>query len=111
MATSTVTQAATGRVSLAKNTPMDTLDLEDMRVLIRVASGTIEQLARLAADAADKEGHADLIPQLMLRLTGCNSAILSASGGDSITLAEAYELVFGEFGPGFDAVFPVPEVA
>lgn len=111
MARSTVTQADTIPVPLTESTPMDTLNLEAMRVLIRVASGNIEQLARLAADAADNEGHADLIPQLMQRLTGCNSAILSASGGDSITLGEGYELVFGRFGPGFDAIFPVRETA
>lgn len=99
------TAHADGKAIIAPKSKMDEVDLEDMRELIREASGNIERLARLAAESADIEGHADIIPQLMERLTECNSAILSASGRDSLTLEEGYEKVFGRFGPGFDAVF------
>lgn len=92
-------------VRLTPETEMDTITLEDMRELIFEASGKIERLARLAVESVGCDGFDDVLPQLMERLLNCNSAILSASGGDSLTLGEGYEAIFGRFGPGFAALF------
>lgn len=95
--------------SIARLTPetaMDTICLEDMRRLVFNAAGNIERLALLAGELVDRDGIEDLLPQLMQRLLECNSVILSASGGDTSTLGEGYQAVFGRFGPGFEAILP-----
>lgn len=102
-------QAETDSAVIAPETPMDEVDFEDMRDLIREASGIVERFARLAVVTANDDGFDDLLPQFMGRLLECNSVILSASGGDSVTLGEGYEKVFGRFGPGFDVMFPAQQ--
>jgi hypothetical protein len=91
--------------TLTPETSVEALSLDSVRELMRSAACVVADLSGMAAKALMNEAGERAILQLLDRVSACNSVVLSITSGDSITLDDAYKLVFGRFGPGFESVF------